>query len=439
MNDVVILPHDRDSHGLLIMDVAVSGTNIATTMHINPKRCFEKFISLPNELSLDLLYFTSYIYTIDKLLLRKNAIDAWSRDINVAIPVCHIDKWFSAVEVLQDALNFLTGDNWNLTFVRLESPYFQKDTLDIADSPVFEHVCLFSGGLDSFVGAINLIDEKDNVLLVSHFDGTGATQPMQDALFHQIQSKYSGKRIANSQFHVVQDSGAEDSTRGRSILFLGLAIYHALNLNISQVITPENGLISINLPLTPSRTCSNSTKTMHPYFVHKFQIALEKLGIDVVLINPYLKKTKGEMLQECNNPELLREGTRTTLSCSHSGHTSSWIRRNTHNCGYCIPCLIRRASIHAFDSVLDSGEDYGNDLIAEEIGLHYDSQKRKDILALSWFVSKKYSLVDLVREIKLMAPTDDAEEIADMLQRGYHELKELINAKADDDIKRLFN
>lgn len=101
--------------------------------------------------------------------------------------------------------------------------------------------------------------------------------------------------------------------------------------------------------------------------------------------------------------------------------------------------MIRRASIHAFDSVLDSGEDYGNDLIAEEIGLHYDSQKRKDILALSWFVSKKYSLVDLVREIKLMAPTNDAEEIADMLQRGYHELKELINAKADDDIKGLFN
>ncbi|MDD3597067.1 Qat anti-phage system QueC-like protein QatC [Sulfuricurvum sp.] len=439
MNDIVISPHDRDSHGLLLMDITVAGTDIATTMHINPKRCFEKYISRPNELSLDLLYFTSYIYAIDKLLLRKNAIDAWSRDINVAIPVYQIDRWLSSVEVLQDALNFLTGDNWNLTFVQLESPYFQKDTLDIDDSPVFEHVCLFSGGLDSFVGAIDLIDKYDNVLLVSHFDGTGATQPMQDALFHQIQSKYPKKHIANSQFHVVQDCGAEDSTRGRSILFLGLALYHALNLNISRVITPENGLISINLPLTPSRTCSNSTKTMHPYFVHQFQTVLAILGINIVLTNPYLKMTKGEMLQKCNNPELLRDGVRTTLSCSHSGHTSSWVRRNTHNCGYCIPCLIRRASVHAFDSVLDSGEDYGNDLIAEEIGLHYDSQKRKDILALSWFVSKKYSLVDLVREIKLMAPTDDADEIAYMLQRGYHELKELINAKADDDIKRLFS
>lgn len=438
MTNIIITHHDRDSHGLLRMGISVENTDISTTMRINPMRCFEKYISNPNEMSLDVLYFTSYIYTIDKLILRKNTIDAWSRNINVIIPVQYVNEWSSATEVLENALNFLTGDNWNLTFGQLECPYFQKDTLDIDDIPSFEYLCLFSGGLDSFVGTIDLIDSQDNVLLISHFDGAGAKHEWQESLFNSISSSYADKNIALSQFHVIQD-GEEGSTRGRSILFLGLGLYHAINLNISNLITPENGVISINLPLTPSRTCSNSTKTMHPYFVNKFQSVLSILGINVQLINPYLKKTKGEMLQECRNSTLLSNGVKTTLSCSHSGHTNSWERRNVQNCGYCIPCLIRRASIHAFDSALDSGQDYGNDLLVEEIGLHSGSDKRRDILALSYFISKNYSEEQLVREIKLMAPTNDTNELAEMLQRGYNELKELIRTKADVGINRLFN
>ena len=53
----------------------------------------------------------------------------------------------------------------------------------------------------------------------------------------------------------------------------------------------------------------------------------------------------------------------------------------------------------------------------------------------SWRFNNK----DLEREIRLMAKVDNIKEIAAMLERGYEEIKEYIDAKADEEIKRLFH
>lgn len=333
----------------------------------------------------------------------------------------------------------MTGDNWNLSFSKIKRQYFQKKKKALPINANIDHICLFSGGLDSLAGAIDLIDENDDILLISHVDSTGASLKLQEPLIEKIKESYPGKNISQSTFHIYADAGNEGTTRGRSILFHGLALFHAMNLGINKVIAPENGVISINLPLTPSRTCSNSTKTMHPYFLKMFQNALRSLGINITIDNPYLFQTKGEMLLQNKNTNLIKELAPQTLSCSHGGgHTNGWLR-NSNNCGYCIPCTIRRASIHKFDITLDRGIDYGHDIGNGEIFLNTINDKKLDLLALSYYLNRHLNNNQLKREIRLMANIDYVEEIAHMLQRGYIEIQEYIEAKADDNIKRLFH
>jgi len=408
------------------------------TLKVNSFSCFTKFISNPTLLSLDVLYFTSIIYTLDKLIPRNASADNWSREINVSIPVSNIELWNNGKKELEEGLAFLTSDNWNLTFVKVKRPYFQQKNNTLPLNANIDNICLFSGGLDSLAGGINLADEKNNILFISHVDGVGASKKIQQPLLEKIKEFYPDKCIEQSPFHVYSDTNNEDTTRGRSILFLGFAIFHAINLNVNKVIAPENGVISINLPLTPSRSCSNSTKTMHPYFINKFQNALSLIGANIEIDNPYLMKTKGEMLVESRNLDLIELLSTKTLSCSHGGgHTSTWINRNSYNCGYCIPCTIRRASINKFNINLDKCSEYGHKLNSTEIQL-YSSEKRLDILALSYFLNKEYTKEQIIRKIKLMAIIENVDEIADMLLRSYAEIKQYIHDKADDNIKGLF-
>lgn len=428
----------RRRGNLLDVSLIVNNSRYRTILKIYPHNCFEKFISTPTSTSLDVLYFTSIIYAIDKLIPRKESDDNWSRDIQVNIPVSDVTLWDIAKEDLQDALNFLTSDNWNISFSKLARAYFKTKKNVLAINANVENICLFSGGLDSLAGAIDLIHNKENILLVSHTDGHAANYIHQNDLINRIKDEYKSKNIKHSYLKVEADT-FEDSTRGRSILFHGLAIFHAMNLGIKEIIAPENGVISINIPLNPSRSCSNSTKTMHPYFIQKLQDALYKLNIFVEIRNPYLFQTKGEILVKNENENLIRQLSNLTISCSHATLRMNWVRTDNNNCGYCIPCSIRRAAIHKLDSTLDDGLEYGYDIGRNEINFNTQNETKLDILALSYFLNQKLNLEKLKREIKLMAKVDNIDDIANMLERGYEEIRKYLNEKGCSEITRLIH
>lgn len=75
----------------------------------------------------------------------------------------------------------------------------------------------------------------------------------------------------------------EISTRARSIIFYGFAALAVSVVNSSEPINlyvPENGFISLNMPLSPARIGSLSTKTTHPVFLRKLQQLFEALNIN---------------------------------------------------------------------------------------------------------------------------------------------------------------
>lgn len=71
---------------------------------------------------------------------------------------------------------------------------------------------------------------------------------------------------------------------------------------------------------------------------------LRALDIPVAIENPYWDKTKGEMVSACANPALLKRAIPESLSCA-SPTKGRWKGHGTEHCGFCLPCLIRRAAI----------------------------------------------------------------------------------------------
>ena len=149
--------------------------------------------------------------------------------------------------------------------------------------------------------------------------------------------------------------GKTDVTmRGRSFNFLAMAVLGISALrnanedsSINTIIVPENGYISINPPLTRRRIGSHSTRTTHPYFLNRLEELLRDAGLNIRFINPYQFKTKGEMLAECLDQDAITKAVPLSVSCSH------WHRKHMQ-CGHCVPCLIRRASIHHAGFIADA-------------------------------------------------------------------------------------
>ena len=149
----------------------------------------------------------------------------------------------------------------------------------------------------------------------------------------------------NFDHGIVEGSGPEDSTRGRSFLFFATAALAASGFERGcRVQVPENGLIALNVPLDQLRLGSLSTRTTHPFYIARWNELLRALAVPALLENPYWDQTKGEMIEQCHNSAVLEQLITASLSCS-SPTKARWAGRPTEHCGFCLPCLIRRASL----------------------------------------------------------------------------------------------
>src|SRR6266481_1136836 len=99
----------------------------------------------------------------------------------------------------------------------------------------------------------------------------------------------------------------------------------------------------LNPPLTGARIGSLSTRTAHPEFLNRMQGILETAGLRVRIENPYQLKTKGEMLIECRDQDLLKEEAPRSTSCGR------FQRFAYRHCGRCVPCQVRRAAFLAWN------------------------------------------------------------------------------------------
>jgi 7-cyano-7-deazaguanine synthase in queuosine biosynthesis len=213
-----------------------------------------------------------------------------------------------------------------------------------------DEVCLFSGGLDSLIGALDLLKEGRRPLLVSHY-WDAETSKAQTSLLKKLVAKYAKSEIHSVRVRLGFDRNhlgteqTEETQRSRSFLFFALAALATSTLGEDvRIHVPENGLIALNVPLDPLRLGALSTRTTHPHFIAAMNGLLDRLGNLARLENRYRHQTKGEMVSGCRDLGFLREEVENSMSCS-SPAKARWAGLSPRHCGYCVPCLIRRASL----------------------------------------------------------------------------------------------
>jgi 7-cyano-7-deazaguanine synthase in queuosine biosynthesis len=309
----------------------------------------------PTETAIDLALLAAMVTAADTRISRASeALDRWSRQIDLYVPVADPLRWNAHAELIAGTLHFLTGDRWAVYF-RERSPALTEFAVPPkkASSAKPSCVCLLSGGLDSFIGAIDLLVAGERPLFVSHYwDGITSKHEVYciDALRKRSPTSEDIPHLrARVGFPtgLVKNAGDEDTLRGRSFLFFALAALAASGI-YGQVTVhlPENGPISLNVPLDPLRLGALSTRTTHPYYVARFNELLRNLGLNTRLENRYRHKTKGQMVAECADATYLRVHAKHTMSCS-SPTKSRWSGKEPMHCGHCVPCLIRRAALVA--------------------------------------------------------------------------------------------
>lgn len=375
--------------------------------------------------SIDLLYISFAVFSADRLCSRDKSLDNWSRTFKLYIPVLS-NVWTENVKALEEMLAFLSGDSWKIVFRKREftdievksEARWEKDKNRIN----YNHMCMFSGGLDSFIGAIDLLEEvkgKESVLFVSHYGGGKGTKEYQDKLKSHLIETYGLDERDFLQFHAAVIDGVEETTRTRSFMFFSHAIALATAMDKPiQLYIPENGVISLNIPMTYSRIGTSSTRTTHPYYLNSFRKLLEDIGIEIMITNPYQFKTKGEMLIECRNQEFLKKNLRFTMSCSHPDVGRHYGEKETMHCGYCLPCVIRKSAIKRANLAdLSRYYDSKGELVKEaKICINSYRQGIEDFCP-------KYAFMTIQQNGNI---SDHIDDYADLYIRGMNEIKEYV-------------
>jgi 7-cyano-7-deazaguanine synthase in queuosine biosynthesis len=289
----------------------------------------------------DFLSIALSTMTADAAVLRSSSSDGWTRELNLSIAVHEPDFWAGQASALQNALGFLTTDRWGLEFT---GGGFIPDAATSPVLPDEDCIVLVSGGLDSLIGLIDRVELGFKPLVVSKTVRGDAEKQIEFA-----------QRVGGGSRHLQLNDNCEvpvtdeSSQRSRSMIFLAFGIlsastlgrYHAggdVTLNVC-----ENGFIALNPPLTGGRLGSLSTRTAHPEFLRRIQDIVSAAGLRVTIDNPYRLMTKGEMMKECTDQEVLHDEASRSTSCGR------FQRYNYRHCGRCVPCQVRRGAFIAAD------------------------------------------------------------------------------------------
>lgn len=418
-------------------------TNIANTWY----RMDQMEIS---EIYEDLFVIGISIFALDKRINRRLFKDCWTREISVSIPVLNENVWNKTKDQWNKILCFLSGDIWDVNFRQCFKQYSKRDNPNRIHLHIEKCDCvsLFSGGLDSYCGAIKLLEDGKSPCLIGHNEYPKLRKKQQEFVdcFQSIYDNQMVKFIsfsANSRAPKDMQGkklvGAENTSRGRSLLFLSAAISIAGILGDTvPVYIPENGFIGLNIPLTNSRKGTCSTRTTHPHFIKGLQDILQSVGIRNPIINFFAFSSKREIVDSVKDTKAFKTHYMDTISCSHpclarynkKGHNEYPI-----NCGYCYPCLIRKSS-------LIDVKDYKYSFTAESklfIQQYGETEKASDLRAVISAVYNYRKMVDgdIIKKIKIVGnlSSDEVGKFLDLYKSTMNDLEELFSE--DEEIKKM--
>jgi 7-cyano-7-deazaguanine synthase in queuosine biosynthesis len=305
----------------------------------------------------DALLVAAAVEFCDKVKKRPKL--GWGRDIHLKLPVHDAGRWNhdSVAGSLRRALEFLTGDRWQIEFVKRKkaepSPQQGLFQLPLA-GPLA--VVPFSEGLDSrAVSGLMATQLKNGLIRVR----------LGKRLFDKPKDA-SGRALPFTAIPYKVPSGgntfSETSARSRGFKFALLSGIAAYLANAQRIIVPESGQGALGPTLVTVGQSYDDFRN-HPAFTALMEVFLSALlGASAKFEFPRLWFTKGETLKAYTDLADSADWV-TTRSCWQDNRHSS-VDGKRRQCGICAACMLRRLSVHAAGLSEPKGTYVWDDLTA---------------------------------------------------------------------------
>jgi hypothetical protein len=283
----------------------------------------------------DALLVAAAVEFADKSLRRPARY--WRRAFCLRVPVHDVERWQqpSVAGPLREALEYLTGDSWEIVFYgrRHEESQPQQFSFEIPSNA--QAVIPFSNGLDSrAVAGLMQRSMKEGLVRVRLSLRLQESEGLKNQRF----------AFTNVPYKVGGDS-VESSARSRGFKFALISGIAAVLSGAKQVIVPESGQGALGPSLVPVGQTYDDYRS-HPSFTRKMERFLKALfDANVEFVFPQLWHTKGETLrrfiEECGDSSWM--GTR---SCWQQSRQVG-VNGKRRQCGICAACMLRRMSVHS--------------------------------------------------------------------------------------------
>ncbi len=268
--------------------------------------------------------------------------------------------WNAVAHRIECTASILTRDDLTVRFLP-KAEDFSQEPARLRRERTDRPICLFSGGLDSLAGAVHLLEAGERPILLSHY-ANSTLAALQKGLIERLRKIYGADRLDHLGVYVgpsnspsnplpLRPRQREPLARFlRPFMLFSLACSAALHLGSRRVLVCESGPLAL-YPLFNEGQIR--TRSVDPRFVEGFEDLVRRVFRTSLRIeNPLLYMTKGEALKPFARPEL--SGLiAASNSCWHWAQLKAVASRQgldatgkTHD-GKCLPCLIRRASVHA--------------------------------------------------------------------------------------------
>lgn len=348
----------------------------ARDIHLHLDRLHESLHAISAAILTDLLEIAAYVYGADQVLTRGGTKkidygDSWLREMRFEIPVRCPEIWqrTEITAALSDCLQFLLDDQKvefgfraGKTLPKLDAYLF--DDISPAGNVDADEVVLFSGGIDSLAGALGEINNHRKAVLVSH-RSVSKVASRQDGLVQALRkcapSLTLAPRHVSLSLNKGKEIGREFTQRSRSFVFAVIAALVARTFGLNRIRFYENGVTSINLPISPQVIGGRASRTTHPKVLRSFERLFTLLFEEPFAVeNPLQWKTKTEVLQ------LIKAHGQANLIARSVSCVKTKEQTIEHShCGRCSQCVDRRLA--AIAAGLTDSEDprrqYASDVL----------------------------------------------------------------------------
>ena len=321
--------------------------------------------------TLDLLELAAYVYAADRYTSRgsRGAVEfhSWSRRFCIRMKVRDVTFWNreEVQQALRECLTFMTGDaDFSFVFsAGHKTPptnLFDQEGFSVPTTDAIHRVALFSGGLDSLSGAVQMLKDSDaSLVLVSHH-----SQPTSKQVQRQLANALNGRFPGRASLYGFECTlkgirAVEETQRSRSFLYCSIGYALARAYQKDALTIYENGVTSMNLARREDLMNARASRTTHPRTLDNMQSVLSLVADEQFeIVQPAFWLTKRDVVERivsAGHGDLIAS----SVSCSRTFQREGAATQ----CGRCFQCIDRRLAVFsAGHEALDDASLYTVDI-----------------------------------------------------------------------------